>query len=136
MARRKKIYRDKEYERDIRQNRIKEYVTYIFVVILIVDLFVMGINQNNDDIVGWGIITMGLFFVSYVIFYMLTRLYGWKILTRFDTKGFRGRDVLGEDAYFDILEKDKFVWNLIMLLLSITGTAMIVAGILKLIGKI
>ncbi len=136
MARRKKIYRDKEYERDLRREKIREYVTYVFIIALISTLSVVGLNQNNDTIVGWGIIILGLLCIGYVVFDILTRLYEWKIFTRWDSEDFKGKEVLGEDRYSEILEEEVFGRNLLVFLLSVMGVAMIVFGILRLIGKI
>ena len=136
MARRKKIYRDQESERDLRRERIREYVTYIFIASVIITLFVVGINQNNESIVGWGLIMLGLLCIGYVVFDLITRLYEWKVFTRYDTKDLRGREVLGYDRYSEILEQEVFGRNLAVFLLSVMGVVMIVAGILRLIGKI
>ncbi len=136
MARRKKIYRDKEYERDLHRERIREYVTYVFIVLLIVDLCVMGFNQNNDKVVGMGLITLALLCAGYVIFDLITRLYQWKDLTGLDTEDFKARYILPEDIYYERLEKVKFGRNLIVFLLSIMAVATIVAGTLRLTGKI
>ena len=136
MARRKKIYRDKEYERDLRRERIREYVTYIFVAALIIAIFVIGINQTNDRIVGFGLIVLGLLCICYVVFDLMTRLYEWKTLTGWDTKEFKVRDIMPEDIYHERLEQNRFAQNIIVFLLTVIGVVIIVAGILRLIGKI
>lgn len=109
MARRKKIYRDKEYEKDLKREKIREYVTYIFVAALIIMLFLVGINQNNDVMVGWGFIALGSLCIGYAVFDLITRLYGWKLMTVWDTKEFKARDIIPEDMYYDRLEEIKFV---------------------------
>lgn len=132
MARRKKIYRDKEYEKDLRREKIREYVTYTFITAVIAALCVMGFNQNNDKATGWGLIILSLLCAAYVIFDLLTRLYGWKILTGLDSKDFKARDILPDNIYHERLEKVKFGMNLTVLLLSVMAVVMMIAGILRL----
>ena len=136
MARRKKIYRDKEYEKDLRREKIREYVTYTFIAAVIAALCVMGFNQNNDKVTGWGLIILALLCAGYVIFDLLTRLYGWKILTGLDSKDFKARDILPDNIYHERLEKVKLGMNLIVVLLSVMAIVMMIAGILRLTGKI
>ncbi len=129
MTRRKKIYRDKEYKRYLRREKIREYVTYAFVVAVIIDLCVMGFNQTKDKATGWGLIVLALLCAGYVVFDLITRLYGWKILTGLDTEKFKARDILPEDIYYERFEKVKFGRNLIVFLSSVMAVTMIVAGI-------
>ena len=84
MARYKKIYRDEQHERNQKRERIQKTVDVCLALFWIATIVVLGIFQNNDTILGIGLIATGIVNGGYACFAFWALKY-WKVMTVYDS---------------------------------------------------
>ncbi|MBO5270877.1 MAG: hypothetical protein J6B77_08830 [Clostridia bacterium] len=81
MARYKKIPRRSdtmEKQRAKKRERIRRVFEVIWAVLTFSGILILGLNQENDTVVGIGLIAIGLFSIPLAFFYIYAMYKGWK----------------------------------------------------------
>ena len=134
MARLKKIYKDEKHELLKKRHKIRTAVSTTLAIFWIVAICVCGGFQHNDNIVGWGVIAIGVANTAYTAFVIHIRRRGWEIITMYDS------DELYRDKYRfpqKLVEEERKqieirMW-IVDIIIAVSGVCFFIAGIIKLI---
>ena len=80
-----KVFQPPNYNLAKKRNCIRNTVDCIYIFLILLSIVFGGINQNNDTVVGWILIIMGIISIPYAIFHICIYINGWKPLFWYDT---------------------------------------------------
>ena len=133
MARLKKVYKDEKHERLKKRHKIRFAVSVTLVIFWITAICICGVFQNNEMIVGCGVVAIGIANIAYTIFAICIRRRGWKAMTIYDS------DELYRDKYRlprKLIEEESKqievrMW-IIDIIIAVSGVIWFIVGVMKL----
>lgn len=126
---------DRKFQRDKKLDRIRGAVTYVFAALWFVAIFIMGLGQNDDALVGTALIIMGVISIAYSAFlYTVTFRLHWNVLGLWDGASVREKTHLHKDLIAKEREKNRAGFFAATAVFLVFGIACTVLGILRLIG--
>lgn len=132
MARYKLIrptFEDPEFKLAKKREHIMEMVAGIWAVLMVVGIFIGGLNQANDEVAGWLLLVLGVVSLFFTLFCLYTIMAKWEPLLRGDDAN--SRRYKSKDREKRVTEA-KFVFGLLTFLLAIMSIAMLIVSILRL----
>lgn len=131
MARYKVItYKDEQYKLLNKRHRIHHIVDAVYVLLIVLGIVICGINQNNNLIVGWGLILMGAVSIPVTVFHTYMYKNKWRPALWWDEPNHR--QYVNQKEKEDDLSAVKFWLIVETVFLFLFSTGLPVAGILKL----
>lgn len=115
-----------------KKDRIRKTVDLVYVVLFLVCILICGLNQTNEQIVGWGLIIMGVFSIPVAVFHIYTDKKGWEPLFWYDAPEIR--QYTDKKTREKDLEEYRFVRGIEAVFLVLFSLGLPIFGILRLFG--
>lgn len=136
MARYQKNYRNQQYLRDKKRDRIRQAVMWAAAILLVGGIAVMGIFQHNKWVVGFTLIFLGIVSGVYALFLYQIQKRGWAILTAYDSDDLR----FPSHAVRELREKQvsevKRVRTVVCVICLLLSLSLPILGILRMLSII
>ena len=117
-----------------KRHRIKLAIDWIYTILQTAALFICGLNQFNDKIVGYGLIAMGVISIPMTLFYMYVIKKDWKPKLWYDDPDII-KYVSHQEIEKDLSEVRTIRW-LETVFLALFSIGLPILGVLRLLGII
>ena len=132
MARYKVItQKDDQYKIFKKRERIHHIVDAVYVLLMVIGIVICGINQNNNLIVGWGFVLMGVISIPITVFYVHMIENGWRPLRLYDNPDYQ-RYIDKKQEEKDLSEI-KFLQIFVTVFLFLFSVGLPITGVLRLL---